>query len=61
MDDPRLRPDCQSEGDGQWHTYQVAKQVEGKWSGALKILRRDLGAPGDKLEVDWIRLYGNQR
>jgi len=48
-------------GEGQWHTYQVAKATEGKWSGALKVLRLDLGGPGDKLEVDWIRLYGKQR
>ena len=45
--------------DGGWHTYQVSKKVEGAWAGLLKILRLDIGAPGDRIEIDWIRLYGN--
>ena len=44
--------------DGQWHTYVVRKQPEGKWSGKLKILRLDIGGEGDKIEVDWVRLLG---
>ncbi len=48
-------------GDARWHTYQVSKKVEGKWSGTLKYLRLDIGGPGDKIEVDWIRLFGRER
>lgn len=44
--------------DGQWHEYLVSRQPEGKWSGTLKILRFDVGAAGDRIEVDWVRLYG---
>jgi len=44
--------------DGEWHTYQVSKEPHGQWSGALKILRLDIGAPGAALEVDWVRFYG---
>ncbi|MBI3919798.1 MAG: glycoside hydrolase family 99-like domain-containing protein, partial [Armatimonadetes bacterium] len=44
--------------DGKWHTYQVMKRPEGKWSGTLKLLRLDMGAAGDVIEVDWVRLYG---
>ena len=43
--------------DGKWHTYLVRKQVEGKWSGPLKILRLDIGGAGDPIELDWVRLY----
>ena len=46
------------EADGEWHTYQVTKEVSGKWSGVLKYLRFDIGGPGDTIEVDWVRLYG---
>ncbi|MCK5804882.1 MAG: hypothetical protein KAI66_18740, partial [Lentisphaeria bacterium] len=44
--------------DGEWHTYLVSKDVEGAWRGMLKLLRFDFGAPGDRIDVDWIRLYG---
>ena len=47
--------------DGAWHTYQVTKEIGGKWSGTLKIIRLDIGRPGDKIEVDWVRLYGRKR
>jgi len=43
--------------DGRWHTYQVSRRPQGKWSGRLGILRLDIGRPGDTLEVDWVRLY----
>lgn len=43
--------------DGKWHTYLVTRKPEGEWSGALKILRLDLGGPGDRIEMDWVRLY----
>ena len=49
------------EGDGEWHTYQVTKQVEGKWTGTLKIIRLDIGRPGDRIEVDWVRLVGRKQ
>jgi len=44
--------------DGQWHTYQVSREPEGKWSGTLKIVRLDMGRAGDKIELDWVRLVG---
>ena len=44
--------------DGEWHTYQVTKKVEGKWSGTLRTLRFDFGTAGDTVEIDWIRIYG---
>ncbi len=44
--------------DGEWHTYQVSKKPEGKWSGVLKYLRLDIGGPGHTIEADWVRLYG---
>ena len=44
--------------DGQWHTYRIEKKVEGLWSGTLGTLRFDIGRPGDRIEVDWIRLLG---
>lgn len=46
--------------DGEWHTYQITKQVEGKWSGALRTLRFDLGTAGDTVLIDWIRIYGKE-
>ena len=45
------------QGDGHWHTYVVSKRVEGTWAGRLSHLRFDFGRPGDRLAVDWIRLY----
>ena len=42
--------------DDAWHTYQVGKRVEGAWRGRLKMLRLDMGGPGDHIDVDWIRL-----
>lgn len=44
--------------DGEWHTYQVFREPEGKWSGTLKIIRLDMGRAGDKIELDWVRLVG---
>lgn len=44
--------------DGQWHDYQISRPPEGKWNGTLKILRFDFGGTGDRIDVDWIRLYG---
>lgn len=44
--------------DGEWHTYRITKQVEGKWSGSLRTLRFDFGTAGDTVEIDWIRIYG---
>ncbi len=44
--------------DGRWHTYQVSRKPRGKWSGRLGILRLDIGQPGDAVEIDWVRLYG---
>lgn len=44
--------------DGEWHTYQITKKVEGLWQGQLRILRFDTGRPGDHLELDWLRLLG---
>jgi hypothetical protein len=44
--------------DGQWHTYQISRAPEGKWSGALKILRLDIGSAGNQIELDWVRLIG---
>ena len=41
--------------DGQWHTYQIVKKPEGKWSGTLDKLRFDIGTAGDSIEIDWIR------
>jgi len=43
--------------DGEWHTYQITKKIEGKWSGALRLLRFDFGAAGDTLLIDWVRIY----
>ncbi len=48
------------ERDGQWHTYQVMKKPEGKWRGTLKLLRFDMGGPGDTIEVDWIRVFARE-
>jgi len=47
--------------DGEWHTYRITKQVEGKWSGMLRTLRFDFGTAGDTAEIDWIRIYGKER
>jgi hypothetical protein len=44
--------------DGQWHEYQVSRRPQGSWRGTLKVLRLDIGAPGDRTELDWVRLYG---
>ncbi len=44
--------------DGRWHTIQVYRRLGGKWTGTLKVLRLDIGSPGNKVELDWIRLYG---
>lgn len=46
--------------DGEWHTYQITKKVEGKWSGALRTLRFDFGTAGDTVLIDWIRIYGKE-
>lgn len=46
--------------DGEWHTYQITKKVEGKWSGALRTLRFDFGTAGDTVLIDWIRIYGRE-
>ncbi len=44
--------------DGQWHEVQIFRRPQGKWRGTLKILRLDIGGPGDRVELDWVRLYG---
>ena len=44
--------------DGEWHTYQITKDTEGLWQGQLRILRFDTGRPGDRIELDWLRLLG---
>jgi len=46
--------------DGQWHTVQVSREREGKWDGTLHVLRLDVGRPGDRIEIDWIRLLRSQ-
>lgn len=46
--------------DGEWHTYRITKKEEGKWSGALQILRFDFGTAGDTVLIDWIRIYGKE-
>jgi len=48
------------ERDGDWHTYQVFKKPERKWSGTLKTIRLDLAGPGNKIEMDWVRFYGRK-
>jgi hypothetical protein len=47
--------------DGEWHTYQITKRVEGKWSGALRTLRFDFGTVGDTIFIDWIRIYAKDK
>jgi hypothetical protein len=42
--------------DGEWHTYLIRKQADSRWQGQLRILRLDTGRPGDRLELDWLRL-----
>jgi hypothetical protein len=46
--------------DGEWHTYQVSRQIGNKWEGRLQILRFDMGSTGDRLQVDWVRLIGKE-
>ena len=46
--------------DGEWHTCLITKKEEGKWSGALRLLRFDFGTAGDTVEIDWIRIYGKE-
>ena len=59
--EPALSPDKSFsfglKADGAWHTYLIAKKPEGKWNGTLDKLRFDIGATGDTVEIDWIRLY----
>jgi len=49
------------EPDGRWHTYQVMKKPEGSWRGTLKLLRFDIGRLDDRIEADWIRIFGRER
>mgnify|MGYP005844962125 CR=1 FL=1 len=44
--------------DGLWHEYQIMRRPQGNWRGVLKLLRLDIGTPGDRIELDWVRLYG---
>lgn len=46
--------------DGQWHEVQILRRPQGQWRGVLKILRLDIGGPGDRIELDWVRLYGRR-
>ena len=48
------------QADGDWHTYLITKEIEGKWSGALRTLRFDFGSAGDTILIDWIRIYGKE-
>jgi len=43
--------------DGGWHTYQIAGTMLGRWMKTPNSLRLDVGEPGDKIEIDWIRIY----
>lgn len=47
----------QLQDDNKFHIYSFIVKPDAPWTGICKSLRFDIGALGQKVDVDWIRIY----